>query len=395
MYDPKKIFRQGVAYGVLFTLIIIATMNVLFQGFIEGKVVDAKTEIKLKTISKMVNHKFLYADEVDEEAIQDGILAGYMYGLGDPYADYYGKAEAKSVIESTEGQFGGIGVIVTQNTMTFETVITEVTEDSPGEKVGLKVGDILYKVNGTDVTSMPLDEIVKIIQGEIGTDVEVSVLRGKNKEEVKNTITRALVKVKSVDYEMKDGNVGYISISTFDLETVEQFKKAVNELKDKGMKSLIIDLRDNPGGELTSVCDVCDYILPEGKIMTVKYKSGKDQTFTSNNKDVLNIPMVVLVNENSASASEVFTGAMKDHGIATIVGTTTYGKGSVQELYSLNDGTIFKFTVAEYRLPSGVSINKKGIKPDVEVERKYNLEDLDYDNQLEKAIEVAKEKIKK
>ena len=399
MENNKKSFWKGALCGALATLLVVIIIGgtIILCSFLglTDKIVDIKTEIKLKMIQSIIDDTYLYVDDIDKNELRDSLIEGYVAGLNEPYTVYYDEEETTALFESSSGEFGGIGITIMQDITTMEMTFATIHENCPGEVAGFREGDILYKVDGEDVTGQELDHVITKIRGDVGTEIEMTVLRGPEKKEYTATMVRTLIQNQSVKYEMLDDQIGYISVTGFEDLTAGQFEAAILDLTDQKMKSVIIDLRGNPGGNLSTVVDMCDMILSGGTIVSIEDRNGKGETYTADAECILQVPMVLLVNENSASASEVFTGAMKDHGIATIVGTTTYGKGSVQELYSLNDGTIFKFTVAEYRLPSGVSINKKGIKPDVEVERKYDLEDLDYDNQLEKALEVAKEKIKK
>ena len=226
------------------------------------------------------------------------------------------------------------------------------------------------------------------IKGEEGTDVDLTVLRGDNSEEITVTATRGTIEAQTVSQELKENGVGYIRISEFDSVTYEQYKSALENLEANGMQSLIVDLRNNPGGNLVTVCDILDLMLPEGKIVYTKDKNGEQNVFTSDEEHQFTKPLVVLMNGYSASASEIFAGAIQDYGIGQIVGTQSYGKGVVQQIFDLKDGTSLKLTIAEYFTPNDRNINGEGITPDVEVKYEVNEADPEADNQLDKAIEI-------
>lgn len=370
------------------TLVIFSTLKKVTSSGTEDGIVTSETLEKLEMIQELIDNYYLYSDDVDEQALQDYLIKGYVEGLQEPYSVYYNEAETTALFESTSGTFGGIGVAIMQDTTSGLVTFTKIYKDCPGEAAGFKEGDIVYKVNGEDVTGQDLDTIVSQIRGEVGTDVEITVVR--DGEEYTGTATRALIENDTVEYEMRDGKIGYIAVSGFEEVTLNQFEEALDDLNNQGMKGLIIDLRSNPGGNLSTVVDMVDLILSEGTIVSVKDRNGNGNIYTADKDCKLNVPLVVLTNGYSASASEIFAGAVKDHKLGTLVGTTTYGKGIVQNIYSLGDGTSLKITGAEYFTPSGTNIHGIGIAPDVEIEYEYDAENPDYDNQLEKAIEVLK-----
>ena len=277
-----------------------------------------------------------------------------------------------------------------QDITTMEMTFATIHENCPGEVAGFREGDILYKVDGEDVTGQELDHVITKIRGDVGTEIEMTVLRGPEKKEYTATMVRTLIQNQSVKYEMLDDQIGYISVTGFEDLTAGQFEAAILDLTDQKMESVIIDLRGNPGGNLSTVVDMCDMILSGGTIVSIEDRNGKGETYTADAECILQVPMVLLVNENSASASEIFAGAVKDHGVGTLVGTTTFGKGIVQNIYSLLDGTSFKVTSSEYFSPNGTSIHGVGVEPHVIIEYEYDEENPDYDNQLEKAIEILK-----
>lgn len=392
--ENKKKFWKGALCGALIMFIICVVFGVMLAsgvfGFRVGNIVSSDTNQKLQMIRALMAREYLYYEDISDEALQDALVKGYVEGLDEPYTVYYDAAETKALFENTKGEFGGIGIGISQDVNTNIATFVTIYEDTPGEEAGFQVGDIVYKVDGEDVSGLDLDTIVSKIRGEVGTTVEITVLRGENMQEYTSTVTRALIENDTVNYEMKDGKLGYIQVTGFEDVTYKQFAKALDELKKQKMKGLVIDLRSNPGGNLSTVCDMLDLILPEGTIVSIKDRDGKGETYTSDAKHQLEVPLVVLINGYSASASEIFAGAVKDHGIGTLVGTTTYGKGVVQEIYGLPGGTAFKITSSEYFTPSGKNIHGVGVEPDVEIEYAYDKEHPEKDNQLEKALEILK-----
>ncbi len=391
--ETKKSFYKGALCGALAMLAVVITVGIVVFLFTingDGKIIDFTTEMKLEALQDMIEETYLYSDEIDQETLRESLLKGYVDGLGDPYTVYYNEEETQSLIESTSGEFGGIGVGISQDLETGTITFTTVYENSPGEAAGLKSGDIAYKVNGEDITGQDLDQVVSLIRGEKGTTVEITVLRGETLEEYTCTVTRDIIEVDTVFYEMKEKQIGYIAVSGFEKVTLKQFEEALNDLTAQGMKGLVIDLRNNPGGNLSTVCDMLDLILPEGTIVYTEDKYGNRETYTSDEENKLNIPMTVLINGNSASASEIFAGAIQDYGIGTLVGTTTYGKGIVQNLYQIADGTCLKVTTSEYFTPNGRNIHGIGIEPDIEIEYIYDETNPEADNQLEAALNSLK-----
>jgi len=395
--ERKNGFFTGALVGALAMLAVILGLNgglsTLFHTGDKDGVVSAKTSQKIESIRKIMDEVYLYGEEINEDALQEAIVKGYVAGLKEPYTIYYNEEETNALFEATSGEFGGIGVVVTKDLETGLLTFVTVYEDAPGEAAGFLEGDLVYKVDGEDVTAMDMDTVVSKIRGEIGSTVEITVLRGENLEEYTAKATRALIEDDTVTYEMKDGKVGYILLSGFEDVTYEQFEEALTDLSNQNMQGLVVDLRGNPGGNLSTVCDVLDLILPEGTIVSTKDRNGKGETYKSDEERQLNVPLVVLINEYSASAAEIFAGAVKDYEIGTLVGMTTYGKGIVQNVYKLRDGTSLKITSSEYFTPSGTNIHGVGVKPDVEVKYEYDAANPEWDNQLEKALEVLKNKM--
>ena len=353
---------------------------------------EKKTKAKFKNIQKMIDTYYLYSDEVKEEELEEAVYDGFLSALNDPYTVYYNEEETKEIRESTTGEYFGIGAGMTQNLQTGEITVTNVYKDSPAEEAGLLTGDVLYQVDDHKIQDQDLSEIVSWIKGEEGTEVELYVYRGEERKLHTLTAVRAKIQTQTVEYEQKEENIGYIRIQEFENVTYEQFKSALETLESQGMQGLVIDLRNNPGGNLDTVVEMLRQILPEGRIVSIKDKYGKEDVYDCDGKHEFRKPLAVLVNGASASAAEIFAGAVKDHGLGTLVGTTTYGKGIVQDLFSFDDGTMLKVTTAEYFTPSGENIHKKGIRPDVEIEYVYDEENPSYDNQLQKALEIVKSK---
>lgn len=380
----KKNFLQGALFGAL---IMLCGTGVVSCGIRLSE--DASSEEKLSVLKGLIDEN--YIGDVDEEALEEGIYKGYIQGLEDPYSVYYNEEETKDLYEMTEGEYSGIGAVLSQDLESGVITLVQIYEGSPAAKAGLKDNDILTKVGDIEVTGMDLSEVVTYIKGEKGTDVDLTVLRGEDAEEITVTATRDTVEAQTVKYEMLEGQTGYLSVSEFDSVTYAQYEEALNELTDQGMTGLIVDLRNNPGGNLNTVCEMLDLVLPKGTIVYTEDKDGKRETATSDDEHQINVPMVVLVNGNSASASEIYAGAIQDYGIGKIVGTQTYGKGVVQQIFDLGDGTSVKLTIAEYFTPSGRNIDGEGITPDVEVEYEADENNPEADNQLEKALEVMKE----
>lgn len=392
--EQKNRFRKGALCGALAMLLVVGivggTLMIFAMLRYDDKAVNMETQQKLEAIRSLIQDEYLYGDEIEESELQDQLIKGYVSGLGDPYSQYYNEEKTRELFETTTGEFGGIGVVISQDLETQIMSFVNIYEDSPGEKAGFQAGDMLYKVNGEDVTMQALDTVVSKIRGEVGTKVEITVLRGDAMEEYTGTATRAIIEADTVNHEMKENQIGYIRVSGFELVTYEQFEEALTELTTEGMQGLVIDLRSNPGGNLSTVCEMLDLILPEGKIVSIEDKYGKGETYTSDAEHQLNVPLVVLIDGNSASASEIFAGAVQDYDIGTLVGTTTFGKGIVQQIYQMTDGTSLKITTSEYFTPNGRNIHGVGIEPDVEIQYVYDAENPEADNQLEKALEIIK-----
>ena len=353
-----------------------------------------RVEEKISEIEGVVNRYGL--DEADEVNVEDHIYKGLLAGLGDDYAAYYNEEELKGIIESTSGEYKGIGAKLSQDAQTGVITVVTCFEGSPSEKAGMLPGDVLYTVNEEEVTGKDLTDVVSVIKTAEGDTVHIQVARDGEKDYLDFYVERADIEVPTITSKMLENNIGYIIISEFDSATVDQFKLALEELESQGMEKLIIDLRNNLGGVLDGCCEMLRQILPEGLIVYTEDKYGVREEYTCDGANEFTKPLVVLVNEYSASAAEIFSGAVKDHGVGILVGTTTFGKGIVQRIVNLDDGTAVKLTISKYYTPNGTDIHKKGIEPDVKVEldeelwKKVVIEEEE-DNQLQKAIEIIKE----
>lgn len=372
-------FFKGALAGALVVL--------LAGGVVSCSVFKSEENQKMELLNSLIDR--YYIGDVDETDLSEGVYKGYIEGLGDPYSVYYDEEETKQMSESLSGEFGGVGALMSQDRETGVITVLQVYDGSPAQEAGMRDGDTLYKVEGEEVTGEDLSDVVSKVKGEKGTQVTLTVLRADTGEEEELTITRDTIEAQTVSCEMKEGNVGYIRITEFDTVTYEQYKEALEDLEDQGMERLIVDLRSNPGGNLDTVCDILDLMLPEGLIVYTEDKNGEREEYTSDEENQFDKPLVVMMNGYSASASEIFAGAIQDYGLGQIVGTQSYGKGVVQSVFDLQDGTSVKLTIAEYFTPNGRSIDGEGITPDVEVEYQYDENNPDADNQLEKAMEVV------
>lgn len=385
-----KEYAAGVLTGVLVVALAAGGVKFVQQRQYNGVLSDSSHVQKIEYLEKMIDQEYL--GEVDNAEMAEGIYAGLVYGLGDVYSRYYTADEYAQETASTDGAYAGIGVSIQKN-KNGGVQIAECYEGGPGAEAGLQTGDVITAINDTDVTDMELSDVVSLIRENKDNTIVLTVFRENEEKSREISVDVTDVELPSVFGEMLDKKTGYIQITQFTGVTLQQYKDMFAELKDKGMERLVIDLRDNPGGLLTSVCDILREILPEGLIVYTEDKYGNREEENCDGKHQLDMPLAVLVNENSASASEIFAGAVQDHEVGTIVGTTTYGKGVVQELRQLSDGSAVKLTVSNYYTPNGNSINKVGIKPDVEVKLASELLNKDEitheeDNQLQKALNV-------
>ena len=380
-------YVKGVATGVILTVLAGGGIKAVQYCRSDEILSDLAFTQKIKYLENMIDEEYL--GEISTDKLEEGVYAGLIYGLGDVYSRYYTKDEYEQESVTTEGSYVGIGVAMQKYTAGGVQIV-ECYKGSTAEEAGVKVDDVITAINGEDITDTELQDVVSMIKDNEDKDVVLTVQRkGEDTQEI--TVKVSNVELPSVFGEMLDENTGYIQITEFKGVTVEQYEEVFADLKEQGMERLVVDLRDNQGGLLNVVCDILRDILPEGLIVYTEDKNGNRSEETCDGKNPLDMPLAVLVNGNSASASEIFAGAVKDYGLGTIVGTTTYGKGVVQSIRQLSDGSAVKLTIANYYTPKGNSINKTGIRPDVEVELSpelLNQEEITHeeDNQLQAAL---------
>ncbi len=358
------------------------------QGIVvEGDVVNQDVVEKMQLIEQVID-RYFYQEETDKEAMVDGIYKGMVSSLGDPYSEYYTVEELNELLEGIEGVYYGIGCYVSMDTSVGLAKISGIISGAPAEEVDIRPDDYIYAVDGVETYGMTLNEVVSLIKGPEGTKVVITLIRDGQYLDVE--VERRQVEAPTIETEMYDNGIAYIQITEFDEVTVEQFADALKDARNNDMKGLIIDLRANPGGSLNAVVEIAKQILPKGLIVYTEDRDGNRKEYSCNGKNELEVPLVVLIDGNSASASEILAGAIKDYGIGTLVGTTTYGKGIVQQAISLGDGSAVKLTISTYYSPNGNNIHGVGVEPDIVCEfdgdRYYS--DEKYDNQLEKAKEV-------
>lgn len=403
----SRFYRKGLLTGIIATfsamvLIVLSVADVcLKKGYlhigINGDVyiqsdavtdesgIGSEVEAKLNAIDSVLDS--FYFEEVDDEKAKDSIYKAYLSSYGDKYTVYYTADEYKKLTETTNGTFSGIGAVC-QISSEGGILLVDVYESGVGYKAGLRSGDRIIQVDGTDVTDMDLSSAVALVKGEKGTQVGLKIVRDGATSDY--TVVRDEIEVQTVNYAITEDNIGYISVSQFENVTAKQFKAAIEDLKSEGAKGIIIDIRNNPGGLLTTVISMLKDILPNGLIVYTEDKDGNRKEYSDNDNEELDMPLAVLVNGNSASASEIFAGAIQDYGKGVIVGTQTFGKGIVQTVKPLTDGSAIKFTIAKYFTPKGQDIHGKGVTPDVVVE--YD-KDADEDTQISAALESVRAQI--
>lgn len=426
MKENKKFFI-GVLVGIIVTAVFVAGfVKLAFESrLVRGLLFDTVKKVSLITDEAVVKRKdtttgaaidwnevekksaelydaidHYYLNEIDNNKLKDGMYKGLTDSLGDPYTVYYNAEEFEEFNTSSSGTYCGIGVVVSQNASTGAIMVVKTFKKGSGEEEGMLAGDIIYKVGGEKIAGLELSKVVAKIKGEEGTLVKVTVLRGGKEKEF--NLERRKLEVDTVNYRMEEKGgrkIGYIAVTEFDEVTAAQFKEAIDSLEKDGMQGLIVDLRDNPGGLLDVTCEMLDRMIKKGLLVYTVDKNGKRIDEEATDSLSFDKPVVILVNGNSASASEVFSGAMKDYKAATLVGTKTFGKGIVQSIVPFGDGTAMKVTVSKYYTPNGVNIHGRGIEPDIveELDKealKDGKLDRNEDNQLEKALDVVKDKLK-
>ena len=396
--ESSKSFWKGLVAGLGVALMVVALaimaskvirtfqmVGIIPSGAKES-VANSQTVDKLSILEDTIQKYFW--KEVTEEKMEEGVYKGILESLEDPYSVYYTPEELLDLQQQTEGIYYGIGAYISQNKDVGYVQISKVIKNTPAEESGLLQGDYIYKVNGEDMQDKDSSYVVSKIKGEEGTKVMMTVLRETESEPLEIEVERRKIESPTVEYEMFDNGMAYIQIVEFDLVTTDQFKDAYKQACLDGMNGLIIDLRSNLGGNLSTVCDIARMILPKGLIVYTEDKYGERVEYSCDGSQQIEVPLVVLTDGYSASASEILAGAVKDYGIGTLVGTTTYGKGIVQKVISLTDGSAVKLTVSTYYTPNGNNIHEKGVTPDVEVPFDAEQYVAGVDNQLEKAKEI-------
>ena len=389
----QKIYR--VVMIVILTVVItfMVTTIVMYNKFNNLYASDSNTSNStntsneyslvqtLQTFKTMINQ--LYIGDIDEESMLEGAIKGYVEGLGDPYTEYLTKEEMEEFTEETNSEYVGIGVYVGNDTVNNTILVVGVMKSSPAEEAGIQIGDVIEKIDGVAYTGKQLDEATKVLKAEEGTTATLTIRRDNEEKEL--TVVRRKITVQHVASEMLENNIAYIQIDSFDANVASSFEEQITSLINNGATGIIIDLRNNGGGIVDEATGIADLFLDKGEtILITKSKKENNEEETKSERDpiVKDIPVVILVNEATASASEILAGALKDNYGATIIGKQTYGKGVIQTLYTLTDGSGIKITTEEYYTPNHNQINEVGITPDIEVDITEN-----EDTQLQRAIE--------
>ena len=404
--NPKKkssvpTLLLGVLLGafITVTLCVLGVSQLVSKGYIhlgvngeiyvtgtasdESEGIGSKVAGKLNALNSVLSNKF-YFDQADEEKSEDSIYKAYLSSYDDKYTVYYTADEYKKLMESTSGKFYGVGALCSINE-SGGVMVLDAFEDGPAYKAGVRDGDVVIKVDDTDITGMDLSSAVALIKGDKGTQVNLTIVRD-DKTYVFSIIRDEII-TKTVDYKMMENSIGYIQISQFDEVTTEQFKEALTDLNNQGLKGLIVDIRSNPGGLLNVVVDIVDEIIPKGLIVYTDDVNGNRKEYNGSSDNEITVPMAVLVDGNSASAAEIFAGAVQDYGKGKIIGTQTFGKGIVQTIQPLTDGSAIKYTIAQYYTPKGQVIQGNGVTPNMVVELP---KDATEDLQLDAALEYVK-----
>ena len=398
--ECNKNYWMGFVAGILVTVVLSCAAMLIVIGVTKNNsfvktarksqdtesITDQSVINKMSIVENIVRKN--YWQDIDEETLEQGVYRGILDSLEDPYSVYYTAEELEKLREETQGIYYGIGAYISQNTDIGYAQISKVIKNTPAAESGLMQDDIIYKVNDEDMQGKDSNYVVSRIKGDEHTYVKITVIRENEKDPIDFDVERRKIETPTVEYTMYEDNMAYIQISEFDIVTTSQFENAYEQAKKDGMKGLIIDLRSNPGGNLSTVCEIARMILPKGLIVYTEDKYGKREEYTCDGSHQIDVPLVVLTNGHSASASEILAGAIKDYKIGKLVGTTTFGKGIVQSVLSLSDGSAVKLTVSSYFTPNGNNIHEIGIEPDVEVEFDSEQYKNGVDNQLERGKEV-------
>ncbi|MDE7277813.1 MAG: S41 family peptidase [Lachnospiraceae bacterium] len=402
--QTKEMFLVGLLTGVIISALTASCIfiGVKFADLMQHRrakpvsmeetaaenVVNDDSMAKLEAIEEVIGEYYYQEEDINTDAMIEGMYAGIVDSLGDPYSVYYTAEEWKQMMQDTEGIYYGIGAYISLDKTTGFGKINGVIENTPAQDAGLRENDIIYEIDGESAQGLDLTEIVSRIKGEEGTTVHLTIYREGESDYLEMDVVRRQIESPTVNYEMLDDHIGYIQITEFDDVTVNQFDEAMKEIQKADAAGLILDLRSNPGGSLSAVVDISRQLLPEGLIVYTEDRSGKRVEYSCDGDHEIRIPLVVLVNGNSASASEILAGAIKDYEKGLLVGTTTFGKGIVQRILPLTDGTAIKLTVSAYYTPKGNNIHNIGIEPDIICEFDGDAYyDDGFDNQLERGIE--------
>lgn len=415
--DEKRNTARSFWKGVLAGACMMAVLTVLLVSFgvlsyqifrqnmqnksepqtAEEVVVNARIKDKMEKIAEMLDEE--YIDDVDPEQLENYIYKGMLAGTEDIYSGYYSAEEWTQYQQESSGSYSGVGITMQFDTAKNMAKIVSINPKGPAAKVDIKEDDYIYKVNGEviEIENGDTTELVSKIRGVEGTKVRITLLRGASSEEIEVEVERKKLEVETVTSQMLENHIGYIHITQFEGLTAKAFEKAYQQLEREGARGLIVDLRDNPGGQVDSVCEIADNFLPKGTITYTIDSKGNRMDYPSTDKEAWNKPLVVLVNSNSASASEIFAGAVRDYGVGTLIGTKTFGKGIVQRFLPMSDGSAIKITFAKYYTPDGENIHGKGIEPDIEIEYEEPEDGAEYDinedNQVLEAIDNLKEQL--
>lgn len=399
--DKKyRIYKTIMMLAIVIFITFMVTSISLYTYYTKNPIIITSNTKNTKNdiANKLENYRQIiekyYLGEVDEEKLEEGAIKGYIEGLGDLYTEYISKEDMKDYLEDTMGNFVGIGIYMIKNTQYDRIQVLATIKGSPAEKVGIQAGDLIISVDGVEYKADDMTTASNNIKGEEGTKVTIELLRGA--QSIKYEITREKVKVNQVEGKVLSNNIGYIQFTSFDETTAEDFKAKYQELAKQGIQSLIIDLRNNGGGIVDQALEIADYIATKDSVLLYEVdKNNKETVRKAETDPIINMPIIILTNENTASASEILAGALKDLGKAKTVGTTTYGKGVIQQILKLSDGSGIKITIEEYQTPNKNKINKVGIEPDEKVELPDSVESIfnvkeSEDTQLQKAIEMLK-----
>lgn len=396
----NRIYKIIMIVAIAVFLTFMVTSISLYTYFLNNPIsITSKSSSSSKDIAgtlqkyKEIIDKY-YLGEVDEEKLKEGAIKGYIEGLGDPYTEYISADEMEDYLSDTMGNFVGIGIYMVKNTEKGKIQVLAPIKGSPAEKAGIQAGDLILTVDGVDYSADEMTIASNKIKGEEGTTVTIEVLRGT--ETKKYELKREKVKVNQVEGKVLSNNIGYINFTSFDETTADDFKAKFEEINKQGIKSLIIDLRNNGGGIVDQALQIADYVADKDSVLLYEVdKNNKETVKKAKTDPIINMPIIILTNENTASASEILAGALKDLGKAKTVGTTTYGKGVIQQILKLSDGSGLKVTIEEYQTPNRSKIHKIGIAPDEEVKLPDSVTNVlnvteSEDTQLQKAIEMLK-----